>query len=139
MKNALSAINNKLNTISVNASSKKKVCIGAVTGMTVLGTATVPIFANDGGFKEIAGVIADVFQKFYDAAKGVISIIAIILIFICLLMRMISKDERKVASATDWMKRIIITWIIILFLGNIQSLINYIGKNSTNVNLNYTA
>lgn len=129
MKNAFASISNKLNTLSVNAADKKKALIGVGAGAAVLGSATALIFAEgENAFEEIAKVIAEVFQNFYNAAVGIISVIAIVLIAICLILRMISKDQRKVDSATEWMKRIIITWVVFLFLGNIQKLITGIGE-----------
>lgn len=132
MRNAFASIRNKLNTLSVNATDKKKALIGVGAGAVVFGSATSLIFA-DNAFQEVAKVISEVFKSFYDAAKGIISVIAIVLVAICLILRMISKDQRKVDAATEWMKRIIITWVIFMFLGNIQKLIEGIGKKGTGV------
>lgn len=140
MGNVLNKLNNKFNTLSVNAFDKKKSAISGIAGMTVLGAATVPLFAageNGGGgaFKAITDTIQKVFKEFYDAAKGVVSIIAIGLIVVCLILRLISKDQRKVDEATAWLKRIIITWLCFLFLGVFQQLIEDIGSNGGEVNM----
>ncbi len=36
---------------------------------------------------------------------------------VALLVRMISRNERAVSEATSWLKRIIITWIVLNTLG----------------------
>lgn len=146
MGNVLNKLNNKFNTLSVNAFDKKK-AISGIAGMTVLGATTVPLFAageNSGGggsgaFNDIAKAIASVFKDFYNAAKGIVSIIAIGLIIVCLLLRLISKDQRKVDEATAWMKRIIITWLCFMFLGTFQQLIESIGKeHGSDASMDYT-
>lgn len=143
MGNVLSSLSNKFNTLSVNASDKKKSAISGLAGLSVLGAATVPIFADDpapagdggdggggsGGFQALADAVKSVFKEFYDSAKGIISVIAIGLIVVCLILRLISKDQRKVDEATAWMKRIIVTWLIFLFLGVFQDLIEGIGAD----------
>lgn len=145
MGNVLNKLNNKFNTLSVNAFDKKK-AISGIAGMTVLGATTVPLFAageNSGGggggaFDKIAKAIAEVFKDFYNSAKGIISIIAIGLIVVCLILRLVSKDQRKVDEATAWMKRIIITWLCFLFLGVFQELIEDIGdKHGSDASMDY--
>lgn len=127
MRNVLTSISNKMNTLSVNAADKKKVLIGGGAAAVAFGSATAFVFA--GGFQDIAKTISKLFQDFYNAAKGIISVIAIVLVAICLILRMISKDQRKVDSATEWLKRIIITWVVFMFLGNIQKLVQDIASN----------
>ena len=36
---------------------------------------------------------------------------------VALLVRMISRNERAVAEATSWLKRIVVTWIVLNTLG----------------------
>lgn len=96
-------------------------------------SSTSMIFADTAAnpFESITKAIVDLFKNFYNAASGIVTVIAIVLIFVCLLMRMVSKDQRKVDAATEWLKRIIITWVIFIFLGNIQAIFESIKGGST--------
>ncbi len=118
----------------MDAKTQKAYITAGTLALTAI-SSTSMIFASN-PFQSIAEAIAGLFKQFYDAAMGLVTVIAIILIFICLLLRMFSKDPRKVESATDWMKRIIITWVVILFLGNIQEIFN--GISGSDVNLEYS-
>ena len=45
------------------------------------------------------------------------TIVAVTVAAIALLVRMISRNQRSVDEATSWLKRIVITWIILNSLG----------------------
>ena len=45
------------------------------------------------------------------------TIVAVTVAAIALLVRMISRNQRAVDEATSWLKRIVITWIILNSLG----------------------
>ena len=62
----------------------------------------------------------DVFSKFTTAIKSVYSkilsittIIAVLAAVIALIMRMYSTNPRTVETATSWLKRILISWVLI--------------------------
>lgn len=113
---------------------KKKLLMTAGTLALTAANATSLIFAaGDNPFDDIAKTISSLFKQFYEASSGIITVIAIVLIFICLVLRMISKDQRKVDAATEWLKRIIITWFIFMFLGNIQKIFTTISSTATSI------
>lgn len=45
------------------------------------------------------------------------TIVAVTVAAIALLVRMISRNQRAVDEATSWLKRIVITWIVLNSLG----------------------
>ena len=113
---------------------RKKLAFTACTlAATALGSTSL-IFATPAAnpFESITKALVELFQNFYNAASGIVTVIAIVLVFVCLLMRMCSKDQRKVDAATEWLQRIIITWVIFIFLGNIQAIFDSI-KGGSNV------
>ena len=62
-------------------------------------------------------------DKFYGAVLMIVVPTAAILSVICLLIMMTNKDERTVQGARTWLKRIVITAILILVVGFIAGTI----------------
>lgn len=58
-------------------------------------------------------IIADV----YGQLVGISTIVAVTAASVALLVRMISRNERAVTEATSWLKRIVVTWIVLNTLG----------------------
>lgn len=131
MKNLFSGIATKANTISVNTKAKTNI-LGKCTafGIPVAVASTSLIFA-DGGFDEVATKLKDLFIKLYNAIKGALTVVCIAIIAICLLLRIISKDPRKVEEATAWAKRVVITWGIFMLLGLLITFMSDFGGDST--------
>jgi len=48
---------------------------------------------------------------------GISSIVAVTAAAVALLIRMISRNQRAVDEATSWLKRIIVTWLVLNTLG----------------------
>ncbi len=48
---------------------------------------------------------------------GISTIVAVTAAAVALLVRMISRNQRAVDEATSWLKRIIVTWVILNTLG----------------------
>lgn len=76
-----------------------------------------------------------IMKDVYGKLVGISTIVAVTAAAIALLVRMISRNQRAVDEATAWLKRIVITWIILNSLGFVvaylQPLIaggNYTGK-----------
>ena len=75
-----------------------------------------------------------IMQDFYGKLIGISTIIAVTMAAVALIVRMVSRNQRTVDEATAWIKRIIITWIVLnsigLIVAYIQPLItggNYVG------------
>ena len=58
-------------------------------------------------------IMADV----YGQLVGISTIVAVTAAAVALLVRMISRNERAVAEATSWLKRIVVTWLVLNTLG----------------------
>ena len=72
-----------------------------------------PVFAADTIWTKFSDVMKDIYGKLL----GISTIIAVTAATIALLVRMISRNQRAVDEATTWLKRIVITWIILNTLG----------------------
>ena len=72
-----------------------------------------PAAAADTMWTRFSTIIADV----YGELVGISTIVAVTAAAVALLVRMISRNERAVAEATSWLKRIVVTWIVLNTLG----------------------
>ncbi len=53
----------------------------------------------------------------YGRLVGISTIVAVTAASIALIVRMISRNQRAVEEATGWLKRIVVTWVILNSLG----------------------
>ena len=58
-----------------------------------------------------------IMQDIYGQIVAISTIVAVTVAAIALLVRMISRNQRAVDEATSWLKRIVVTWIILNSLG----------------------
>lgn len=58
-----------------------------------------------------------IMKDVYGNLVGISTIIAVTAAAVALLVRMISRNQRAVDEATTWLKRIIVTWVILNTLG----------------------
>ena len=72
-----------------------------------------PAAAADTMWTRFSTIIADV----YGQLVGISTIVGGTAAAVALLVRMISRNERAVAEATSWLKRIVVTWIVLNTLG----------------------
>ena len=90
--------------------------------MAVFGTMAMAFADNndtttiDGAVDGIASSFGDVATAIYNGVLAVASIVCAMVIAICLLIRMLSKNPRAAESATEWAKRaffsLLILWLI---------------------------
>ncbi|MDR3314387.1 MAG: hypothetical protein LBS96_08030 [Oscillospiraceae bacterium] len=62
-------------------------------------------------------------QDFYGKILGVSTIVAVTTAAIALVIRMVLRNQRAVDEATTWLKRIVMTWVILNTLGFIVAYI----------------
>lgn len=79
----------------------------------MLGTCTMAFAATTDFWTKLQTMFADV----YDKILGISTIVAVVMAAVALVLRMVSKNQRTVDEATQWLKRIVITWIILNSLG----------------------
>ena len=69
-------------------------------------------------------LVDDIWSRFstimkdvYGELVGISTIVAVTAAAVALLIRMISRNQRAVDEATSWLKRIIVTWLVLNTLG----------------------
>ena len=60
---------------------------------------------------------SDMMADVYGKLVGISTIVAVTAASVALLVRMISRNECAVAEATSWLKRIVVTWLVLNMLG----------------------
>ena len=60
---------------------------------------------------------SSIMRDFYGQIVAISTIVAVAMSATALIVRMVSRNQRAVDEATAWLKRIIITWIILNSLG----------------------
>ena len=58
-----------------------------------------------------------IMKEVYGQLGGISTIVAVTAAAIALIVRMISRNQRAVDEATSWLKRIVVTWIVLNSLG----------------------
>lgn len=58
-----------------------------------------------------------IMQDIYGQIVAISTLVAVTVAAIALVVRMVSRNQRAVDEATSWLKRIVITWIILNSLG----------------------
>ena len=76
-----------------------------------------PVFATGAGTSTIWNRFSSILQDIYGQVVAISTIVAVTVGAIALLIRMISRNQRAVDEATNWLKRIIVTWIILNSMG----------------------
>lgn len=89
--------------------------------MLACGTAALcvqpALAASAGGSDTIWSRFSAIMADVYGQLVGISTIVAVTAASVALLVRMISRNERAVSEATSWLKRIIVTWIVLNTLG----------------------
>ena len=104
MKRQLS-VSNKLQTVYWSV-------VAAMSGMILSINPTMAAPAAD-----IWSRFSDIMKDIYGEIVAISTIVAVTVAAIALVVRMVSRNQRAVDEATSWLKRIIITWIILNSLG----------------------
>ncbi len=73
-----------------------------------------PVFATT---VDIWSRFSDIMKDIYGQLVGISTIVAVTVASIALVVRMVSRNQRSVDEATSWLKRIVITWIVLNMLG----------------------
>lgn len=58
-----------------------------------------------------------IMQDVYGEVVGISTIVGVTAAAVALLVRMISRNQRAVDEASSWLKRIIVTWVVLNTLG----------------------
>ncbi len=103
----------------------------AMTRMTtgaMLATSTLlmTVYAEDDIGTDLVTKVKNIASKAYGLIVGVSSFVAAFFVAVCLFNMMLSKDEKKVNSSMDWLKRIIVCWVCIFL---VSALFNWLISN----------
>ena len=103
----------------------------AMTRMTtgaMLATSTLlmTVYADDEVGSDLVAKVKNIASKAYGLIVGVSSFVAALFVAVCLFNMMLSKDEKKVNSSMDWLKRIIVCWVCIFL---VSALFNWLISN----------
>ena len=103
----------------------------AMTRMTtgaMLATSTLlmTVYAEDDIGTDLVAKVKNISSKAYGLIVGVSSFVAAVFVAVCLFNMMLSKDEKKVNSSMDWLKRIIVCWVCIFL---VSALFNWLISN----------
>ena len=71
-----------------------------------------PVLADD-----IWSRFSTIMKDVYGELVGISTIVAVTAAAVALLIRMISRNQRAVDEPTSWLKRIIVTWLVLNTLG----------------------
>ena len=98
----------------MRAAQRRKILYWSLVALAVaLIISLQPVFAADTIWTKFSDVMKDIYGKLL----GISTIIAVTAATVALLVRMISRNQRAVDEASTWLKRIVITWIILNTLG----------------------
>ena len=76
-----------------------------------------PVLVTATGTGTIWARFSTILKDVYGQIVAISTIVAVTVAAIALLVRMISRNQRAVDEATNWLKRIVVTWIILNSLG----------------------
>ena len=85
----------------------------SLVGMASAALASLQPVMADTIWDRFSTIMKDV----YGQLIGISTIVAVTVAAIALIVRMISRNQRAVDEATAWLKRIVVTWIILNSLG----------------------
>ena len=72
---------------------------------------------------DIWSTFSDMMKDVYTKLLGISTIVGVTAAAVALLIRMISRNQRAVDEASSWLKRIIVTWVVLNSLGFIVAYI----------------
>ena len=103
----------KLQTKFENLKAGYWTVISAVTALMI---SVMPVWAADKTIN-IWDRFSAIMRDFYSQILAISTILAVTMAAVALVVRMVSRNQRAVDEATAWLKRIVITWIILNSLG----------------------
>jgi len=100
------------------AMSRKKRYLIAYWSAVSVGVALIlsvqVVFAADA---DMWGRLSTIMRDIYGQLVAISTIIAVTMASVALIIRMVSRNQRAVDESTTWLKRIVITWVIINSMG----------------------
>lgn len=88
-----------------------------------------PVMADIDADATIWTRFSTIMKDVYGQLVGISTIVAVTAAAIALIVRMVSRNQRAVDEATSWLKRIVITWIVLNSLGFIVAYLKPLIEN----------
>ena len=131
----MSKIKNKSLTIPVqsNRNSRKILCM-ILTAVFMMSMLTVTCFATGtgtGGGTDMWTKATEIMQDVYGKVVGISTIAAVVTAAVALLLMNFSKNGKTVDESRAWLKRIIISWVILNGLGFIMAYVSPLMAGGT--------
>lgn len=114
MKNSIIMLANGAKQLGSKA--KHKYWCLVVTGVSLF-YSVVPVFATSGSSGTFWQKFTEIMKDVYTQILGVSTIIAVTAAAVALVIRLVSRNQRAVDEASSWLKRIVVTWVILNTLG----------------------
>lgn len=99
-------------------SNRLRAAYWSVVGMlSMILISLQPVLAADKSGDTIWSRFSTIMKDVYGEIVGISTIVGVTAAAIALIVRMISRNQRAVDEATSWLKRIVVTWIVLNSLG----------------------
>lgn len=99
--------------VGLKKSDRLKTAYWSMVGMMSAALISLQPVMADTIWDRFSAIMRDV----YGQLVGISTIVAVTVAAIALIVRMISRNQRAVDEATSWLKRIVVTWIVLNSLG----------------------
>lgn len=107
-----------LKNVWANKSSKttKAALATLAVGALSVGTVVANPFMAIKTIQTLMGKAAEIFKELYAGLLVIVSVLAVVIIAWCFLVKMFSKNPRSVEEANQWMKRVAISWLCFMLI-----------------------
>lgn len=103
--------------LKAGSNSLRAVYWSAVGMLSMMLVSLQPVLAADKSGDTIWNRFSTIMKDVYGEIVGISTIVGVTAAAIALIVRMISRNQRAVDEATSWLKRIVVTWIVLNSLG----------------------
>lgn len=117
---------NKKGGLAMEQEKAKKGSKTAVAYWSLVGVVSAVLMSVQCALAESETIwdrFSSLMQSFYVQLIAISTIVAVTMAAVALIVRLVSRNQRTVDEATSWLKRIVITWIILNSLGLIVAYI----------------
>ncbi len=99
------------------------ICVGYWSMVAIVVALMIVIQPTFAASETIWDRFSAIMRDFYGQIVTISTIVAVTMAAVALIVRLVSRNQKAVDEATSWLKRIVITWIILNSLGFIVAYI----------------
>lgn len=106
------------NLFSNKSSKKTKIAIAAlsVCALALAVVLSTQFMAIDATIQSLMNSIKTGLQSIYAGFLGIVTVLAVVIVAWCFIVKMYSKNPRSIDEATQWMKRVCIAWLCFMLI-----------------------